>query len=115
MLPTKPILLGAAILAAFTAIAGAQPQHLRNRSPVVDHYANERPPLTVTKRSFLDPGPAVPVGSMSNYVTMNTIFGQTTDQTFARSEFGNDRLPMPLEVPGRPRPVLEFSTPALPD
>jgi hypothetical protein len=107
------IVLAAAALAALTASANAQtkPRH-RHRQQVAERYYDERPPLTVNRRSFLDPGPAVPVGSMSNYVTANTIFNRTPDQIFARSSFGNDRLPQPLEVPGRPQPVVEFETPA---
>jgi hypothetical protein len=107
------IVLAAAALAAFTASANAQtkPRH-RHHPQVAERYYDERPPLTVNRRSFLDPGPAVPVGSMSNYVTANTIFNRTPDQIFARSSFGNDRLPQPLEVPGRPQPVVEFESPA---
>ncbi len=107
------IVLAAAALAAFTASANAQTQQRhRHRQQVVGQYYDERPPLTVNRRSFLDPGPAVPVGSMSNYVTANTIFNQTPDRIYARSSFGNDRLPQPLEVPGRKSPVVEFETPA---
>jgi hypothetical protein len=87
----------------------------RHHRLVAVRYSNERPPLTVNKRSFLDPGPVVPVGSMSNYVTMNTVFHQTPDQNFLRSAFGNEVLPGPLSVPGHPSPVLEFATPAYPD
>ena len=107
------IVLAAAALAAFTASANAQtkPRH-RHYPRVAERYNDERPPLTVNRRSFLDPGPAVPVGSMSNYVTANTIFNRTPDQIFSTSLFGNDRLPRPLEVPGRSRPVVEFETPA---
>ncbi|MDQ6867476.1 MAG: hypothetical protein M3178_03390 [Pseudomonadota bacterium] len=109
------IVLAAAALAAFTASANAQtkPRH-RHRQQVAERYNDERPPLTVNRRSFLDPGPAVPVGSMSNYVTANTIFNRTPDQFFARSSFGNDRLPQPLEVPGRKSPIIEFETPGYP-
>ena len=107
------IILAAAALAAFTASANAQtkPRH-RHRQQVAERYYDERPPLTVNRRSFLDPGPAVPVGSMSNYVTANTIFNRTPDQVFDKSAFGNEVLPWPLEVPGRPQPVVEFETPA---
>ena len=110
------IVLAAAALAAFTAAANAQtkPRH-HHRQQVAERYYDERPPLTVNRRSFLDPGPAVPVGSMSNYVTANTIFNRTPDQIYARSSFGNDRLPQPLEVLGRPSPVFEFETPAYPE
>ena len=109
------IVLAAAALAAFTASANAQtkPRH-RHRQQVAERSYDERPPLTVNRRSFLDPGPAVPVGSMSNYVTANTIFNRTPDQIFARSSFGNDRLPQPFEVPGRKSPIIEFETPGYP-
>jgi hypothetical protein len=113
MFHNKVSIVLAAALAAFTASANAQtkPRH-RHRQQVAERYLDERPPLTVNRRSFLDPGPAVPVGSMSNYVTANTIFNRTPDQIFARSSFGNDRLPQPLEVPGRRSPIIEFETPA---
>jgi hypothetical protein len=108
------IVLAAAALAALTASANAQTTRHRHHPRVVEPYNDERPPLTVNKRSFLDPGPAVPVGSMSYYVTANTIFNRTPDQIYATSLYGNDRLPRPLEVPGRPQPILEFETPAYP-
>jgi hypothetical protein len=112
----KTLIALAAAMAAFTACASAQTDRpRRHHRPIAIQYDNERPPLTVNKRSFLDPGPVVPVGSMSNYVTMNTVFHQTPDQNFARSEFGNEVLPGPLSVPGRPSPVVEFLTPAYPD
>ena len=107
------IVLAAAALAAFTASANAQtkPRH-RHRQQVAERYYDERPPLTVNRRSFLDPGPAVPVGSMSNYVTANTIFNRTPDQIFDKSAFGNELLPSPLEIPARAGPIIEFETPA---
>jgi hypothetical protein len=103
------IIVGAAALAAMTVAGSAQTR--QHRQTVAQQYTAERPPLTVNRRSFLDPGPVVPVGSMSNYVTANTIFVQTSDQNYARSKYGNAELPHPLEVPGRPQPVLEFETP----
>ena len=114
MFHNKLSIVLAAALAAFTAAANAQTTRHRHHTRVAEPYNDERPPLTVNRRSFLDPGPAVPVGSMSNYVTANTIFNRTPDQIFARSSFGNDRLPQPLEVLGRPSPVFEFETPAYP-
>jgi hypothetical protein len=109
------IVLAAAAMAAFTASADAQtkPRH-RHPPQVAEPYNDERPPLTVNRRSFLDPGPAVPVGSMSNYVTANTIFNRTPDQIFDKSAFGNELLPSPLEIPARAGPLIEFETPAYP-
>ncbi|MGH6852036.1 MAG: hypothetical protein ACREDJ_02330 [Methylocella sp.] len=107
------IVLAAAALAAFTAGANAQTKpHHRHRPQVAQRYPGERPPLTVNRRSFLDPGPVVPVGSMSNYVTANTIFNRTPDQVFDKSAFGNELLPAPLEIPARAGPLIQFETPA---
>jgi hypothetical protein len=96
---------------AASATAQAKPRH-RHYPQAAERYYDERPPLTVNRRSFLDPGPVVPVGSMSNYVTANTIFNRPVARNFPRSPFGNEVLPGPLEVPGRPQPVVEFETPA---
>jgi hypothetical protein len=108
------LLLVPAVLATLTTIASAQPARHRRHPLVAARYNDERPPLTVNRRSFLDPGPVVAVGSMSNYVTASTVFGQTPDQYFLKSQFGNEVLPSPLEVPGRPQPIVEFETPAYP-
>jgi hypothetical protein len=78
-------------------------------------YNDERPPLTVNKRSWLDPGPVAPQGSMQNYVTENTIFNQTPDQANYRSRFGNETLPRQLYPTGRAEPLVEFWTPGSPD
>ncbi len=110
---TATIMIAGAAVAALTASAPAQAKARHHRYPqqVAQRYYDERPPLTVNQRSFLDPGPVVPVGSMSNYVTANTIFNRTPDQVFLKSQFGNETLPAPLEVPGRPQPIFEFETP----
>ncbi|MGH6812338.1 MAG: hypothetical protein ACREDM_08350 [Methylocella sp.] len=107
------IILAAAALTALAASANAQtkPRH-RHYPQLADRYHGERPPLTVNRRSFLDPGPMVPVGSMSNYVTASTIFNRTPDQLFDKSAFGNELLPAPLEIPARAGPLIEFETPA---
>lgn len=108
------ILAAAAILASLTAAASAQGPSNRHPPRAAEQYADERPPLTVNKRSFLDPGPVPPINHGPNYVTQNTTFAQTADQNFLKSQFGNEVLPSPLEVPGRPQPILEFETPAYP-
>jgi hypothetical protein len=100
--------LTAAALAAASPSVSAQTKAKQKRSPVVAHYAGEAPPLTVKRRSFLDPGPVVPVGSMSNYVTVSTVLSRTQDQTFKRSYFGNESLPAPLEIPARTEPLIVF-------
>lgn len=54
----------AACLAAFASVAVVSAQTAQ---------AQERRPLTITvqKRSYLDAGPAVPVGSMNRYATQH--------------------------------------------
>jgi hypothetical protein len=89
-------------------MAVAQTKPKPHRSPLAARYADEAPPITVKKRSFLDPGPVVPVGSMSNYVTISTVFNRTEDQTFNKSGFGNETLPAPLEIPARSTPIVVF-------
>ena len=96
-----------AALAVMPTVADAQPARHHARVRVARHAA---PPLTVHRRSFLDPGNVVPVGSQSNYMTDNTIFIRTPDQNYARSKFGNETLPGPFDLPGRQEPIFEFST-----
>ena len=108
------IIFAAAAFAALTAPVSAQGPRHRHPPRVADQYVDERPPLTVNKRSFLDPGPVPAIEHGPNYVTQNTIFARTPDQVFLKSQFGNEVLPQPLEVPGRPQPILEFETPAYP-
>jgi hypothetical protein len=114
---TFSLVLAAAAIAALATDASAQTKAHRqhqNRQNAARQYANERPPLTVTQRSFLDPGPVVPVGTMSTYVMANTIFSRTPDQLYQRSKFGNELLPWPLEIPARAEPIVTFETPGYP-
>ena len=91
------LLLGSAVTASLVLAAGVasaqtskkKVHHYRYPAPVAANDGIVRPPLTVNKRSFLDPGPAVPVGSESNYMVQNTYFVRTPDQNFERSKFGN--------------------------
>ncbi len=106
-------LLGALVaVGTSVSLADARP---RSRAVDTDYYTDTAPPLTVNRRSFLDPGPVVPPNSQNNYVTSNTIFNKTPDQVFAPSQFGNASLPQPLEVPGRNASFYEFDGPALDD
>lgn len=100
----------ASLLVALAAVpAVAATHHARHHARV--HVAQHKAaPLTVRPRSFLDSGNVVPVGSESKYMTDNTIFIRTPDQNFARSKFGNEALPGPFDLPGRPEPLFEFST-----
>ena len=109
------IALAAGAFVALTTGVSAQTVQHRRAPLAANQYNDERPPLTVNRRSFLDPGPVAPVGTMNNYVAASTVFNRTTDQTFLRSQFGNELLPAPLQVPGRSGPIVQFETPAFPD
>lgn len=113
MHPKTLVALAGTALLALSATASAQTKPRHERRPTAAQYLNEAPPLTVKRRSFLDPGPVVPVGSLTNYVNQSTIFHRSEDQTFAKSLYGNETLPAPLEIPARPQPLIEFSTPRL--
>jgi hypothetical protein len=106
---------GLAIFAAALAVSGLamSTADARPRGRTIDTAYDSAPPLTVNRRSFLDPGPVSPVGQGPNYVTANTVFNRTPDQTFSPSKFGNETLPRPLEVPGREASFFEFETPAV--
>ena len=96
------IALCATALAALALPAEARVRHPRQRVVMVDTFA---PPLTIQKRSFLDPGPVVPVRSLQQYVTVGTGPAQNPmEQGFGRSKFGNEALPRSFDppIPGRP-------------
>ncbi len=98
-------------LCAFGAVAAPKtPRHHGH----VYVYRDSRPPITVNKRSWLDPGPVVQPGTTENYMTQNTVLNQTPDQVNYRSRFGNETLPRRFDLPGRPQPVATFWTPPYP-
>ena len=78
--------------------------------PISADEAVHELPLTVNKRSFLDPGPVVPTGSGQNYIAANTIFNKTQDRIFEPAKFGDSELQGQPYVPGRTVSVVEFST-----
>lgn len=106
--------LAFAALAVLNAPAAAKPKHHHPHRHLAV-YRDSRPPITVTKRSWLDPGPVVPVGTEQAYVTQSTIFNQSPDQAYFPSRFHEDAMPRPLYVPGSMYPLIEFETPGAPD
>jgi hypothetical protein len=59
-------------------------------------YASERQPLVLERRSFLDPGTRVPVGSTNRYVLEQTYYNQDPVQANQRSWYMNETLPQRL-------------------
>lgn len=96
-------------LCAAQASAGEKSRRHHHAVPHYVENTNEAPPLTVNKRSWLDPGPAVPVGHDNNYVTANTVQVKTPDQVYNTAQFGNGTL---METPyvGHAAPLVEFGT-----
>jgi hypothetical protein len=118
----RPNLMSLLALTGALALAGmsgvlASPKHHHHYVHYVHHYAprtvysSDEPPLTVNKRSWLDPGNVVPQGSEENYVTANTGFNETPDEAYFPSRFEEDNLPRPLYPTGTPHPVVNFWTP----
>jgi len=81
--------LAGACAAMTIMVVDAAAQARRDRGPVV---VSQAPPLTIRQRSFLDPGPVVPVDSMRNYVLIGTRFNQPA-WYHMRGRLGGESLP----------------------
>ena len=83
-------LLGLASLAALTTV-----------SVVADAQAQDRPlVLRVQPRSFLDPGPVAPVGSLNRYATQGQLsYMVSPPWNNQRDRFGEGTLPDPIHGP----------------
>ncbi len=99
-----------AVAAALLSTAAAQAQvHHHARRPVAASRAVllaevKAPPLTIQKRSFLDPGNVVPVGSDTpEYVAANTTELVPVYAGYAPSRFGESTLPGRFDLPNNPR------------
>ncbi|HEY5226358.1 MAG TPA: hypothetical protein VIJ06_06160 [Methylovirgula sp.] len=101
--------LASAGLAVVIAPAAAKPRHHHPRHHMT--YVDNQPPLTVNKRSWLDPGPVAPLGTENRYVAETTYFVQTPDEVYFPSGFHEDAMPRPLYVPGNMTPLVTFETP----
>ncbi|MGO9133419.1 MAG: hypothetical protein ACLP8A_05125 [Methylovirgula sp.] len=99
----------ASMMASTSASAATKHRHAhRHVAPV---YVDNRPPLNVNKRSWLDPGPAVTPGTSDHYVVETSQLGQTPDQLYFPSRQHDDAMPRPFYVPGSMTPLVEFETP----
>lgn len=63
------------------------------------------PPLTVTKRSWLDSGNVVAVGTQDTYLSASTTLNAPVYASFLPARFGQSTLPgqFDLPLPGNPR------------
>lgn len=100
---TRPFIIAlTTCLAGLFATANLAEAQTRNK-----RTAQSRP-LTVQKRSFLDSGRVVPVGSESRYVSDTVNYQRTTDYYYARSRYGNETLPGRFDNPGRGGALFNF-------
>lgn len=109
--------IGLAVLLLSTAAAGAQDRNIRrvrivHRAHPVFVAGPVAPPLTVRKRSFLDPGNVVEVGADNEYLTANTTEHRQIYTSFAPARFGESTLPGRFDLPDNPRffprPNIDF-------
>jgi hypothetical protein len=94
--------LALAIGALASASVDAQPLHHRHHAArPVQHVQQASAPSLVVKRSFLDSGNVVPVGSQNRYMDDSTIYNGTPGGTYRNELFGdNTILPGPFDLPG---------------
>lgn len=96
-------LLGLGILAAVTGF-----------SVMAEAQAQERPlVLRVQPRSFLDPGPVAPVGSLNRYATSGQLsYMNSPPWNNQRDRFGEGVLPDPIGGPfvGARNPFSDIAT-----
>ena len=90
--------------------ASAQTKHHRATVAAYDASALQSMPLTVNRRSWLDPGPVSPAGKGPSYMAATTQFSRDQQQIVNPDRFGNDVMQGQPYVPGRTVPVVEFST-----
>lgn len=88
-------------------IAGAQAQPRVRAEPA---------PLTIYKRSYLEPSNQVPVGSYNSYVVQSTVLGAPfVARDIFRSRIGESNLPTRFFAPGWTGPQFDtFYTPPYP-
>jgi hypothetical protein len=97
--------MGFATVACAGLVLGASLAEAQTRNKT-----REAPPLTIQPRSFLDPGPIVPVGSTNRYMSAVTTLATPVYSNTGPADFGYNALPRRFDPPGRPQPIAEFST-----
>ncbi len=96
----RTLAISAAAMAALTLAASIA--EAAGRSRVVGTRT-----VTIQKRSFLNSGPVVPVGSLRNYQNDSTVLFVPTTSRMGPG-FGAGVLPGRFDVPGRPSPLFTF-------
>ena len=100
------ILLAAAVMVPLALTSMAQAAQVKSHSKQI--IKSEPRSLLIQKRSFLDSGTIVPVGSMSNYMNDSTILHVPVYRQIFPSRFGGDVLPGRFDLLGRSAPLFTF-------
>ncbi len=88
-----PAALGCLLAVSLLAApALAKTHHYRHHNPAEATVAEGRRPLVVERRSFLDPGPVVPVGTYTRYVSVPAYQWGDPVSTYHRSWFMDENL-----------------------
>lgn len=74
-------------------------RHAPHYASVTHHSHRGRPPLVVERRSFLDPGTKVPVGSTNRYMLQQTFYNQDPIEANQRSWYMRETLPRRFDQP----------------
>lgn len=101
--------LGVFAIAHADAAAAAPKHRMAHRRPA-SAWRMTAPPLTVQRRSFLDPGDNAPVGSLTEYV-WGPMLPTNIDPTLSggtSGRYGASILPSIGLPPGRPGPLVDF-------
>jgi hypothetical protein len=83
-----------ALVVSSEALAKSRRHHRHRYAEAA--YVYERPPLILKRRSFLDPGTKVPVGSTNRYMVEQTYFNQDPIAANQRSWYMGETLPRRL-------------------
>ncbi len=82
--------LSCLVVAGLIGAANTAEAKVRHRVPIA---AADLRPLTVTKRSWLDMGNVVPVGSQNSYLSASTTLNQPVYSSYLPAKFGQSTLP----------------------
>lgn len=87
-------------LACLVILAAGGDALAKSRYRVTDDGARARGPIDVERRSWLDPGTKVPVGSTNRYMVQQTYLNQDPIQAYQPSWYMGETLPqrMPQNV-----------------
>ena len=101
--------LACALAASGDALAKARGRHPHHHGYAVEaHYYHGRHPLVLERRSFLDMGTAVPVGSEHAYMTQQTFFLENPVYLSNRNWDGGETLPHHIYNPWSPGFPIDY-------